>query len=226
MGAAILRRHDLLRVEPAAWRDMLRRHPAIADLPLVEDWALRAWPVIARRRLECDGVASVAAALPLPPCHGKRRIGFNFRSRADVTLLPPVLLCDAARCAPAAWQPTISALIDLGASVGAPPRVFGALLWQHATGLPYLTDQSDIDLLWSPADEAAAASLVAGLWRLDSASPVRLDGELELLDGGGVNWREIASETGIPNDVALVKTIVGVEMRKVDALFCARGAEA
>ena len=35
----MLRRHDLVRVEPAAWDAMLRCHPALADLPLVADWA-------------------------------------------------------------------------------------------------------------------------------------------------------------------------------------------
>jgi hypothetical protein len=45
----MLRRHDLLRAEPPAWDAMLRCHPGLADLPLIADWALREWPVIARR---------------------------------------------------------------------------------------------------------------------------------------------------------------------------------
>ena len=224
--AAILRRHDLLRVKPTAWLEMLWRHPGIADLPLVADWALRAWPVMVRRRQGSDGADSITAALPLPPMHGKLRVAFSFPSHADVAPLPPVLLRDAAQSAPAAWGSTVSALLDLGESIGSPPRVFGALLWEHATGLPYLTSQSDLDLLWSAPDAPAAASLLAGLRRLDIGSPVRLDGELELPDGGGVNWREISSESGAFNGEALVKTMNGVEMRKVAALFCANGVAA
>ena len=34
-----------------------------------------------------------------------------------------------------------------GETVGITPRVFGALLWEDVTGLPYLTEQSDLDLL-------------------------------------------------------------------------------
>jgi phosphoribosyl-dephospho-CoA transferase len=155
--------------------------------------------------------------------HGKLRVAFSFRSHADVAPLPPVLLRDAAQSAPAAWRSTLSALLDLGESIDSPPRVFGALLWEHATGLPYLTSRSDLDLLWSARDAPAAASLLAGLRRLDIGSPVRLDGELELPDGGGVNWREISSESGAFNGEALVKTMNRVEMRKVAALFCANG---
>jgi phosphoribosyl-dephospho-CoA transferase len=215
----MLRRHDLLRVDPAAWDAMLRRHPGFADLPLVADWARLDWPVIVRRRMVGDFVDSLPAALPLPPYLGKRRLAFNFSSGEAVTALPPVLLCDAARTVPPEWQPVIGALVDLGDAVEIAPRVFGALLWQHTTGLPYLSARSDLDLLWSISDERTALSLVERLLRLDAESPVRLDGELELPDGAGVNWRELAQNRADPGDELLVKTMDGVEMRTRAALF-------
>jgi phosphoribosyl-dephospho-CoA transferase len=198
---------------------MLLRHPAIADAPLVGDWARRAWPVIVRRRMDGDLVDGVPAALPLPPCYGKRRIGFCFSSSAGVSAMPPVLLRDAASAAPPAWRATLASLLDLGESVSAPPRVFGALLWEHATGLPYLSPQSDLDLIWSVADARSAAGLVAGLRRLDAGSPVRLDGELELPDGGAVNWREFSQVADAASDTMLIKTMDGVEVRNMAALF-------
>jgi phosphoribosyl-dephospho-CoA transferase len=80
------------------------------------------------------------------------------------------------RAAPAEWQPVIAALLDLGDTVGATPRVFGGLLWEHLTGLRYLTVQSDLDLLWSVSDERIAALLVegcSGLTRTQSASTAK-----------------------------------------------------
>jgi phosphoribosyl-dephospho-CoA transferase len=212
----MLRRHDLLRAKPSAWDAMLRCHPALVDLPLVADWALREWPVIVRRRMTGDCADGVPAALPLPPVHGKRRLAFSLSSGAAIVALPPVLLRDATRAAPAAWQPVIAGLLDLGEAVGVTPRVFGALLWEHATGLSYLTGQSDLDLLWSISDERSAALLVEGLLRLDAGGPIRLDGELELPDGAAVNWRELANQGG----ELLVKTMDGVEVRTRAALFC------
>ena len=175
--------------------------------------------MIVRRRMVGDFADSVPAALPLPPCHGKRRLAFSFSSGAAVTALPPVLLCDAARTAPTEWQPIIAALLDLGDAIKIAPRVFGALLWEHTTGLPYLSAQSDLDLLWSISDERTALSLVERLRRLDAESPVRLDGELELPDGAGVNWRELAQNCADPGDEVLVKTMDGVEVRTRAALF-------
>jgi phosphoribosyl-dephospho-CoA transferase len=215
----MLRRHDLLRVEPAAWDAMLRRHPGLADLPLVADWARLDRPVIVRRRMAGDLADGVPAALPLPPCHGKRRLAFSFASGAAIAVWPPVLLGDAVRTAPVEWRPVIAALLKLGEAIGMTPRVFGALLWQHVTGLPYLTAQSDLDLLWSISDERRAVLLVERLLRLDADGPVRLDGELELPDSAGVNWRELAQSVANPGHEVLVKTMEGVEARTWVALF-------
>ena len=81
----MLRRHELLRVEPAAWDAMLRRHPGLADVPLVADWARHHRPVIVRRRMPGDLADGVPAALPLPPCHGRiaTRARLQLRFRRD-----------------------------------------------------------------------------------------------------------------------------------------------
>jgi phosphoribosyl-dephospho-CoA transferase len=214
----MFRRHDLLRAEPAAWDAMLQCHPGLADLPLVADWTRLDRPVIVRRRMAGDFADGVPAALPLPPNHGKRRLAFSFPCGSCALVLPPVLLRDAVRAAPAEWRPVVAALLDLGEVVGITPRVFGALLWEHVTGLPYLTAQSDLDLLWSISDECTAALVVEELLRLDAGGLVRLDGEIELPDGAGVNWRELAQSANLGDEV-LVKTMDGIKVRTKADLF-------
>jgi phosphoribosyl-dephospho-CoA transferase len=212
-----VRRHDLLRVAPASWDAMLGRYAGLRDLPLVADWARRGWPVIVRRHMAGDAPDDVPAALPLPPDHGKRRVAFSLPPDADLLALAPVSLRDAAATAPEAWQTVIAGLIALGEAVGAVPRIYGALLWQHVTGLPYLTASSDLDLLWTGADEPAVRTLLAGLQRLDAGSPVRIDGEVELPDGSACNWRELADDYGA--GIVLLKTMNGTELRAVAELF-------
>ncbi len=212
-----MRRHDLLRVGPASWQATLDRHAGLRDLPLVADWARKRWPVIVRRRMAGDAPDHIPAALSLPPGQGRRRIALSLPNDADLLALPPVLLREAARTAPAGWQTVIAGLLALGDAVGATPRVFGALLWQHVTGLPYLTAQSDLDLLWSGADAGRVRTLVAGLSRLDGDSPVRIDGEVELPDGAASHWRELADDRGSRS--VLLKTMNGVEMRASARLF-------
>ncbi|MEI9951280.1 MAG: malonate decarboxylase holo-[acyl-carrier-protein] synthase [Pseudomonadota bacterium] len=219
-----MRRHDLLRIEPDYWDAMLCCHPALADEPSVADWARLERPVIVRRRINGErATAGVLAGLPLPPCEGKRRLAFRFTSRAAVTAVPPLLLRNALSTVPAGWRSLAGAVLELGDAVGVQPRVFGALLWQHVTGLPYLSPHSDLDLLWSIGDEPTAALLVDGLARLDARGPVRLDGELELPDGAGLNWREFAQHASDPRVGVLVKTLAGVEVRSKALLFHSPG---
>ena len=212
------RRHDLLCPSPSAWDALLRRRPELTEAALLADWARREWPVIVRRRGPDDGSAIVAAAVPLPPSHGKRRVALDFLPGEALVARPPVRLRDAAGVAPADWQPVIASLDALGDALGLAPCVFGALLWQHLTGLLYLTGRSDLDLLWQVSDAAVAVRLTRALTRLDEAGPIRIDGELVLPDGAGVNWREFARAAGAGATV-LAKTIDGVEMRPSATLF-------
>ena len=57
------------------------------------------------------------------------------------------------------------------------------------------------------------------LRRLDAEGTVRIDGELVLPDGAGVNWRELAQSRADRSDELLVKTMDGVEVRTRAALF-------
>lgn len=104
----------------------------------------------------------------------------------------------------------------------APARVFGAFAWQHLSGLPYVHARSDIDLLWQVDDAWQADLLVERLQHWESAYGHRVDGELCLVDGGAVNWREYA---GRSREV-LVKRLDGAALELRDALFASTGVSA
>lgn len=183
-----LRRHDLLDVAPESWAALLAARPDLDGVPHLAGWARAGRPVILRRRNPGEPPGALPAGLPLPPADGKRRIGL---------LLPPdsarprpaVTLAAARPAAPESWQPAIDALLALGAAHGLVPRVFGALLWQSLTGLTYLSETSDLDLLW-PTSGPIDRRLLGGLAAIEADAPMRLDGEIVLPDGAGVNWRE------------------------------------
>jgi len=206
-------RHDLLSVAPEAWRALLAARPDLDGIPHLADWAARGWPVIARRRLPGEDAACIPAGLPLPPALGKRRIGLLFE-RAALTPRPGLSLDEARDTAPAAWQPTLDALIAHGADRG--PRVFGALLWQALTGLPYLSATSDLDLLWpGPVPQA----FLDGLARIAARAPMPIDGEIVLPDGFGLNWRELLAAG--PDGTVLAKGLERLELRPAPLMVSA-----
>ena len=183
-------RHRLVYLDPARWGETVAAHPALQAIPVVVDWVAKGHPLIARRPVCDDAAGLVPLGLPLPPSLGKQRLAVAVPPDAILSDAPPPLLSDAARCARVAWQATIAALVALDPET----RCFGSLAWASLTGLPYLSESSDLDLVWHVSTADAAARLVAALARIDAGAPVRLDGEIVTPTGLAVQWREFASD--------------------------------
>lgn len=202
------KRHDLLCVKPRAWSGVLSTRPQLAAIPWIAQWAARGWPLIVRRRLPGDDPELIPVGLPLPPVDGKRRVAAQIAPEDVRERLPPLTLRNARGETPPSWHGTVDALLEIADETGVEPRVFGSLLWQRLTGLPYLSADSDLDLLWPVTDPDTAARLVRALAGIERRSPVRCDGEILLPDGGGVQWREwLGSRTEV-----LIKTDAGVRL--------------
>jgi phosphoribosyl-dephospho-CoA transferase len=217
------RRHQLVRVHPAAWPAALASVPRLRPGPLLAAWAARGLPLVVRRRMEGEPPGTVPLGLPLPLAEGRRRIALSIAESAIAGRLEPPLLAAVRNAVPACWLPTIAALRGLADQAGVEVRPFGSLMWQHLTGLPYLTPRSDLDLLWRVPADAPLAPLLAGIARIDEDSPMRLDGELVFADGGAVNWREMRDALARPGPAeVLVKTMDGVRLADAHGLVAAK----
>ena len=64
------------------------------------------------------------------------------------------------------------------------------MAWQALTGLDYLTDRSDLDLLLYVHRETNLRRLATDVAEIDASAPMRIDGEFIRYDGAAVNWRE------------------------------------
>ena len=220
MADAALHRHDLVRVDPAAWVAVLASRPELATIEVLIDWAEAGRPLVVRRRLQGDPDGQVALGLPLPPGCGTRRVAVTVDHAAILSVGRPPFLRAIAASAPSDWTPTVEALLRLGEAAGIEPRVFGSLAWAALTGLDYLRPESDLDLLWPIGWGQDVSGLLQGLRGIETAAPVRLDGEIVCPEGRGVNWRELAS--GAPE--VLAKGLIGVELLPASRFTQARVA--
>jgi malonate decarboxylase holo-[acyl-carrier-protein] synthase len=200
--ADALERHTMVKTSAAAWTAVMARHPEFSENAIIEGWVRAGRPLIVRRPGCSDPAGQIPLGLPLPPSHGKRRIAVALDAGEIVERKPPPLLADAAASAPAAWQETIDRLVRLCPQT----RTFGSLAWQHLTGLLYLTDHSDLDLLWRVGASKQASTLPLEIAGIARQAPMRLDGEI-ICAAGGVQWREL---TGADSDDVLVKGLSGV----------------
>ncbi len=133
----------------------------------------------------------VPVGVPLPPAAGKRRIALLLPPDGVLRRSSPPLLSAAASVADPSWRTTITSLLALGARIGLEPWAFGSLLWQHQTGLTYLSPHSDLDLLWPVPPSLDVFSLVFSIAEVQRDAPLRIDGEVIFPDGSAVNWREL-----------------------------------
>jgi phosphoribosyl-dephospho-CoA transferase len=208
----VFQRHDLLLIDPGGWADSLARLPPQAGADMLADWARLGRPVILRRRWLSEPEDGLAVGVQLPPAAGGTRVALRVRQGSVVARPPRPDIAAALPHAPPEWRRTLTALLALP-DLAAPARVFGSLLWQCVTGLPYVRAQSDLDLTFPCAGDPhpVAASIAA----IDRSGHPRIDGELLLPDGAACHWRELTDRDG--RDI-LVKTCHGVELRPRAAL--------
>lgn len=154
----------------------------------------------------------IAVGLALPPAQGRRRIALSVSEHDIVRCTPPLLLGDALTHAPVRWRPALTELDAAARDIDIELRVFGSLAWQALSGLPYLTPQSDIDLLWHAHSHTRLQQGIALLARWEQESGLRADGEVLFGEGSAVSWREWARlESGSDRRV-LVKRVGSAEL--------------
>lgn len=201
-------RHARAWLDRQTWRQYLHSSHDARTFAALEDWIAKGRSTVARRR-DSDAGPECPLAIALPLAEDRARIAFVVDARAIVRVAPPLRLDEVIASSPRAWQAALRDLAARAERIDVSLHVYGSLAWQHITGEPCVTPQSDVDLLWTASDESqierALDLLVA--WERDSG--LHADGELLLPDGSACAWRELLSR---PERV-LVKSDAGVAMR-------------
>ncbi len=184
-----LHRHQLLRLSAAGWAHALREERDDGARACLALWAGRDLPLVVTRQILPEGDPRIAVGLPAPATFGRRRLSLAIDPShiAAVDAFP-----SADRVTPLLHEPareTWRALLAALAGARCAPRVYGGHGWACLTGLPYLHEGSDVDLLL-PVDDAARADAVSAVLATSEIDRPRLDGELLFADGDAVAWRE------------------------------------
>ncbi|NHZ80238.1 malonate decarboxylase holo-[acyl-carrier-protein] synthase [Massilia sp. CCM 8695] len=179
-------RHDQAWLSDAGWAGALAG-AAPEHAAALEQWRSHDWPLIVTRRTPDAAPGTLCLGLALPPDAGRKlRIAVLVNEHAVARVAAALPLHAAAAAAPARWAGPLAALL-----AGAGPitlRAYGSLALQAMTGLSYLTESSDIDLLFTPASRQ---ELDAGVQLLQAHAPhLPLDGEIVFPGGAAVAWKE------------------------------------
>lgn len=221
--AEFSRRHDWVYL-PEDWRRKLAGPLAAEDENALARWTEKRRPLVVARRRENDAPGLVRLGLALP---GKKRICVAMVAEADGLRRRPPYFLDIVEIAASFWHEPTRELAAMIARAAPETRVFGSLAWQFFAADPayaYVTPDSDIDLLLTPAHGGQAATWLTLLRNFESRWPApRLDGEIVLPQGAFVSWREFSTR---PKKI-LVKGAYNVRLspiEDIDALLAARAA--
>jgi triphosphoribosyl-dephospho-CoA synthase len=175
----IFHRHDLLLLKPDA--EIIGNDP---DKNVIRVWLSAGWPVIVCR--PGTTAAGIHCGIPLPPELGKKRITFAVNRTAVNQKLELPRLTECLSRLPESRRNVLSWMPYLE------PEVFGSLAWQHLTGLPYLHEHSDIDLLFRVSNLPELRRLMTQLRQLESEC---CDIEIMLWNNRAFSWREFCNDS-------------------------------
>lgn len=206
-------RHDIVWLSPEGWKAVAAR-ALPADLDAIDLWRRKDWPTIVRRNDAgaATGIVSLGIALPPGDDGVKRRIAVRAQLAQVARRTPALPLRDALHAAPVAWRPGLAALNSALPWLHA----YGSLALQTLTGLRYLTESSDIDLLASPLTTAELAGAIELL--STHADMLPLDGEIVFPNGDAVAWKEWRNAARDKARV-LVKSIDAVRLADTASLL-------
>jgi phosphoribosyl-dephospho-CoA transferase len=208
-----LRRHQLVFVSTAGWRDILGADWDDEVREGLVHWAKQGFPlVVTRQRVPRRNPSDpVALGLCLPARWNRRLVPLQLPWSRVALFSEFPTLADALREVPKVDQPALrAAAAELGAC-GLRSRVYGSVGWQCVTGLRYVHERSDLDL-WVAVDGELEADEAAAV--LDRCKPptLRVDGELMFTDGMATAWREWRTWRAGRCSSLLVKRLEGADL--------------
>lgn len=168
------------------WHSFLQTPISTEASEAIEQWRRQGRPFVVASAAIPSDVRQIRLGLATTD---KQRIGFQLDSHACLATAAPPALCKAATVAPASWKTSLERLSVLARVFGFHASVYGSLAWTYRTGVKFVREDSDLDLLLT-AHTATLHQTYAFLELLHAdRAPPRLDGEL-LLEVGAVAWRE------------------------------------
>lgn len=158
------------------------------DGEILNDWIKNGRPVIVRRPCLSPDGKHFCAGLALPPAPQKRRLAFELPLALVREVAEPPLWEDCG----AAVNPTVVAVRAAAEAAGVRLRTYGSHAWQHLTGLPYLTGDSDIDIIAFVTTRQSWDLIRQRLEEVVWESAPRIDLEIVLCGDTSFQWREFA----------------------------------
>ncbi|MYM39321.1 malonate decarboxylase holo-[acyl-carrier-protein] synthase [Duganella qianjiadongensis] len=208
-------RHQLVWLDASGWQAALAgASPEHRDALLL--WQQRQAPLVVRRHEPDARPSQICLGLPMPPdaiSGHKLRIALK-AERRHIAHIKPALPLHLTLGIVTPWQDSLAEFAHAAQPFGL--QVYGSMAMQVLTGLPYLSDSSDIDLLFHPRSARQLEQYLTLLTAYAGCLP--LDGEIIFPGDQAVAWKEWRQAQTSQAKV-LVKTGAGVRLSDTASLL-------
>jgi len=195
------RRHDLVWLDPQIDAG---KFASELQAEFVRSWVKQDFPFIVARQSDEQARESnqIILGFTLPSAPSRTRVMLKANRHSIIRHSRPILLSETINFAPESWRIGLNNLVALFEKYAIDARVYGSLSSEILTGMRYLDESSDLDLLLEINDETNLPEFLENLEKFPLSSP-HIDGELLFPSGWSVSWRELATAllTGIPRSV-------------------------
>ncbi|WP_114969635.1 malonate decarboxylase holo-[acyl-carrier-protein] synthase [Rhodoferax ferrireducens] len=182
-----LARNQLVRIDTLAWQQIEARAWDPQAQEILAHWRAHSLPLVVCRQRDDASPDQICLGLPAPMQWSRRRLALRVPlDQIQVSGFFPSFL-QVARASH--WGLAAMDFDSALSSLGVNTRVYGSHGWQFLTDLPYLHDESDIDLSLHVDDFEAARRVVQQLATTELHR--RIDGEIVFPTGEAIAWREL-----------------------------------
>ncbi len=211
-------RHGLVWLDPGLDVSEFIADPAHAAA--AKEWIERDLPlVLARQPEQQDAGTHITVGLTLPPPATRTRVSLVVPSTAILRQSGPLALAQAHDAVDGRCKELVQRVLDICEDANVAPCVYGSALWQTVSNRTYMTDTSDLDVLFVCNETSHTHRLLDALETCDGSKP-RLDGELVAPSGWAAAWREV-SAAGMAGGMGtvLAKSTYDVRLLRLEEFF-------
>lgn len=214
-----LQRHSLVWLDPGM--DVASCLTFAEHEAAVREWIAKGLPLVAARQpRQHDGrVTHHALGLTLPPPTTRQRVFLSVPADAVIRRSGPLSLEQARDAGDRHCRELIQQVVAVCQTARVSPYVYGSMMWQAVSGRRYMTEASDLDILFLCDGSSDTHWLINSLEYLEGSQP-GLDGEILAPSGWAAAWREVAA-AGKPGGLGtvLAKSNDEVGLLSLDAFW-------
>ncbi len=184
------------------------------DKNIFFSWIKNSHPFLVAKQ-ESTKSEKIRLGFLLPLEKGKRRISLLIDKKALIKSSAPIKLSKIISSLDKKWQEPLRELIYSFNELKIALHVFGSAMWQYYLKKRYMSEASDIDLLWTCycKDKINTALLILKQWKKKYS--LKIDGEVEFKEGCSCSWQELLNE----DEKFIVRTLTAVSLESKTKYF-------